>query len=730
MAKNLVIVESPAKARTIGRFLGKDYLVEASMGHVRDLAKKVGPNDAVTGVELTAEGAFIPRYEVTRGKGTIVAKIKKEAKAAENVYLATDQDREGEAIAWHLLEAASIDINKVKRVVFHEITEPAIEEAFANPRVLDTDLVNAQQARRVLDRLVGFSLSPTLWRKVRRNLSAGRVQSVAVRMIVDKEKIISDFIKEEFWIIDSVLKNSEDTLFKSSLLTVNGEKSSISNEKEAKDILEKLEDSVFTVSKCETKESKKRPSAPFITSTLQQEASRKLRFSSTRTMNVAQRLYEGKSVDGRDEVGLITYMRTDSTNVSSLALSEIKIFINDKYGPDYLPSTPRTYSKKVQGAQEAHEAIRPTSITRTPESLKNTLDPDELRLYRIIWRRMLSSQMVDALYDRTVIDIKATSSKSNDFYGFRTTGNVLKFEGFQAVYSENKDEDSIEDEDNIEDEGKDKNLPKLTDGQELLCTKLQEEQKFTQPPARFSEASLINSLEKEGVGRPSTYASTISTIQDREYVLLEKGRLHPTLLGKAVTGFLTEHFENVLNVEFTSLMEKKLDLIAEGSLKWNPMVLEFYEPFNKVVESVLQDAPRVDYRLLEEKTDMVCEKCESPMVIKTGRNGRFVACSGFPDCKNAISLTLSILGIDVRCPKCNQGELAEKKKTKGNKRFYGCLNYPDCDFAINSIPFSQPCPECSWLLIASGTSSVRCSSKECGYRGSQKDLDRLQKELT
>jgi len=730
MAKNLVIVESPAKARTIGRFLGKDYLVEASMGHVRDLAKKVGPNDAVTGVELTAEGAFIPRYEVTRGKGTIVAKIKKEAKAAENVYLATDQDREGEAIAWHLLEAASIDINKVKRVVFHEITEPAIEEAFANPRVLDTDLVNAQQARRVLDRLVGFSLSPTLWRKVRRNLSAGRVQSVAVRMIVDKEKIISDFIKEEFWIIDSVLKNSEDTLFKSSLLTVNGEKSSISNEKEAKDILEKLEDSVFTVSKCETKESKKRPSAPFITSTLQQEASRKLRFSSTRTMNVAQRLYEGKSVDGRDEVGLITYMRTDSTNVSSLALSEIKIFINDKYGPGYLPSTPRTYSKKVQGAQEAHEAIRPTSITRTPESLKNTLDPDELRLYRIIWRRMLSSQMVDALYDRTVIDIKATSSKSNDFYGFRTTGNVLKFEGFQAVYSENKDEDSIEDEDNIEDEGKDKNLPKLTDGQELLCTKLQDEQKFTQPPARFSEASLINSLEKEGVGRPSTYASTISTIQDREYVLLEKGRLHPTLLGKAVTGFLTEHFENVLNVEFTSLMEKKLDLIAEGSLKWNPMVLEFYEPFNKVVESVLQDAPRVDYRLLEEKTDMVCEKCESPMVIKTGRNGRFVACSGFPDCKNAISLTLSILGIDVRCPKCNQGELAEKKKTKGNKRFYGCLNYPDCDFAINSIPFSQPCPECSWLLIASGTSSVRCSSKECGYRGSQKDLDRLQKELT
>jgi DNA topoisomerase-1 len=338
--------------------------------------------------------------------------------------------------------------------------------------------------------------------------------------------------------------------------------------------------------------------------------------------------------------------------------------------------------------------------------------------------------MVDALYDRTVIDIKATSSKSNDFYGFRTTGNVLKFEGFQAVYSENKDEDSIEDEDNIEDEGKDKNLPKLTDGQELLCTKLQDEQKFTQPPARFSEASLINSLEKEGVGRPSTYASTISTIQDREYVLLEKGRLHPTLLGKAVTGFLTEHFENVLNVEFTSLMEKKLDLIAEGSLKWNPMVLEFYEPFNKVVESVLQDAPRVDYRLLEEKTDMVCEKCESPMVIKTGRNGRFVACSGFPDCKNAISLTLSILGIDVRCPKCNQGELAEKKKTKGNKRFYGCLNYPDCDFAINSIPFSQPCPECSWLLIASGTSSVRCSSKECGYRGSQKDLDRLQKELT
>ena len=722
MTKNLVIVESPAKAKTIGRFLGKDYDVRASNGHVRDLTKKKLPDDIVTGIALE-DDKFITRYDVIRGRGTIIAELKKAAKTAENVYLATDPDREGEAISWHLLEAASIDIKKVKRVVFHEITKPAIEEAFANTRVLDINLVDAQQARRVLDRVVGFKLSPVLWRKVKRGLSAGRVQSVTVKMVVDKEKEISDFIKEEFWTIDTILQSKNSSMFKSTLITVNDKKALIQNEEESKNVLEKLSDALFTVSKFETKETKKRPSPPFITSTLQQEASRNLRFSATRTMSVAQGLYEGKSVlsgTDEDEVGLITYMRTDSTDVSSSAITEMASFIKDKYGSDYLPENPRKYSKKVQGAQEAHEAIRPTSIWRTPDSLKDALNPDELRLYRLIWRRTLASQMVDSIYDRTVIDIKAVANNSNDFYGFRSSGNVLKFDGFRVLYTENREDD------NSEDEEKDKNLPRLISDEKLQCTEIQDTQKFTQPPPRFSEASLINALEKEGIGRPSTYATILSTIQGRDYVLLDKGKLYPTILGNVVTGFLLEHFENVLNIGFTSTMEEKLDAVAQGTLKWNPMLLEFYKPFDEIVGSVILDAPRVDYHLLEEKTDISCEKCERPMVIKLGKNGRFVACTGFPECKNAKPLTLSVLGVDVKCPSCNEGELAERLKLKNKKRFYGCLNYPDCNFAINSIPISQPCPDCSWLLVPSGTSKVKCSSKECRYTGSQKDLTEMQ----
>ena len=736
MTENLVIVESPAKARTIGRFLGKDYDVQASVGHVRDLAKAAGK--VVNGVDLNEAGTeFIPNYEITRGKNKVVTALKKAAKNAENVYLATDPDREGEAISWHLLEAASIDPNKVKRVVFHEITKPAIEEAFANPRSLDLDLVDAYQARRVLDRVVGFKLSPVLWRKVKRDLSAGRVQSVAVRIIVDKEDEINSFEKDEYWTLDAILETGNSSSFKASLVSINGNKGNdkkhlIKNEKESKSILKELSNSEFQVSKFETKETKRRPSAPFITSTLQQESSRRLRLSATRTMNIAQGLYEGKAIGGTDDVvGLITYMRTDSTEVSSAALSEIASFIKDKYGPNYLPEKPRLYSKKVQGAQEAHEAIRPTSILRTPDSLRDFLDNDELRLYTLIWKRMLSSQMVDSIYDRTIIDIDTTSSDSNNIYGFRASGNVLKFDGFRIVYSNNNS-----DEDNS-DEEKEKDLPVLSSGQNISCKNLQDEQKFTQPPPRFTEASLINHLEKEGIGRPSTYASILSTIQARDYVWSVRGKLHPTKLGKATTLFLAEHFDDVLDPGFTAGMEKKLDDIAEGRVKWNPMLLEFYGPFDKKIENVIKESERVKNKLLVEDTGRICTTCEDkPMVIRMGRNGRFVSCSGFPDCKHSENLTLSTLGVQgVVCPLC-QGELQEKlrkaTKTRAARRFYGCVNFPECDFAINTLPISNKlCPDCKLgPLLPVGDTNARCyDSKECGFRSSLKDLGVSQDQL-
>ncbi|MFL2756500.1 MAG: type I DNA topoisomerase [Dehalococcoidia bacterium] len=729
MAKNLVIVESPAKARTIGRFLGKDYDVQASMGHVRTLGIKSEKGDIVNGVQLDNKTElFHARYEIIRGKNKVVTALKKSAKVAENVYLATDPDREGEAISWHLLEAASIGIDKVKRVVFHEITKPAIEEAFANPRLLDTDLVNAQRARQMLDKLVGFELSPILWRKIRRGLSAGRVQSVAVKAVVKKEEEINSFVKEEFWTLDAILGTDDSSSFKSSLIAINdhSEKPLIKDEKKSKNILEELSDASFQVSKFETKETKRRPSAPFITSTLQQEASRRLRISATRTMSLAQALYEGKPIGGTEEVGLITYMRTDSTEVSSSALSEISGFVKDKYGPAYLPEKPRIYSKKVQGAQEAHEAIRPTSIFRTPDSLKNFLEPDELRLYTLIWRRMLSSQMVDSIYDRTVIDINATSNSSNNIYGFRASGNVLKFDGFRVVYSNNSTDDDTSDEE------KDKNLPKLDSGQKLLCSNLEDEQNFTQPPPRFTEASLINYLEKEGIGRPSTYATILSTIQARDYVWSVRGKLHPTKLGTVTTFFLQGHFDDVLDVGFTAEMEKKLDDIAEGKLDWNPMLLDFYKPFSSKVENVISEAARVDYHLLEQDAGKDCPitTCSKPLVIKLGSNGRFISCSAYPDCTHTENLTLSTLGVEgVVCPLCG-GEIQERitraSKTKPSKRFYGCANFftdSNCNYAINAIPISQKlCPDCSGPLLPVGDTRARCPSKECSFRSSLKDL--------
>ena len=693
---DLVIVESPAKARTVGRFLGKKFSVKASMGHVRDLPRRK------LGVEIN-EDSFIPTYTVSVDKRKVVAELKKAAADAEIVYLATDPDREGEAIAWHLLEAAKIDLDKARRVVFHEITESAIEEAFSNPRNLDTNLVNAQQARRILDRLVGYELSPVLWSKVKKGTSAGRVQSVAVRMVVDREKEIGAFNAKEFWTLKATFSKRQNELFTASLNSVNGKKPDISTKASSDEIIGDLDSSNFSVSSYETKESRRRPAAPFITSTLQQEASRRLRYSASRTMTLAQQLYEGIESSGADQTGLITYMRTDSTNVAASALSETATYINDKYGAGYIPETPRVYSKRVRGAQEAHEAIRPTSIFRTPASLRSSLNGDQFRLYDLIWKRMVASQMTDALYDRTVIDVSASGVHSGREFGFRATGLVPTFDGFRILYTEGRDDvdDSEEDE---------RGLPILKKNDDLKCESLSGEQKFTQPPPRYTEPTLIRSLEKEGIGRPSTYASIIGTIQDRDYVRKDVGRFVPTKLGIVVTEFLQEYFENIMDIGFTAEMEKKLDDIAEGDEQWNPMLLSFYEPFDISIGVAKEKAQRVDRSKLDEETDQVCEQCERPMVIRGGRNGRFIACTGFPDCKNTKPLL-----VGVKCPECVPGGLAERKSKRGV--FYGCTNYPDCKFAVNTMPLSQPCPDCDGLLLPARGQNARCASKECGYRG-------------
>ena len=711
MPKNLVIVESPAKARTVGRFLGKDYDVKASMGHVRDLPRKK------LGVDIGDNG-FIPTYTVSSDKRKIVSELKKAAATANTVYLATDPDREGEAISWHLVEAAKIDIDKTKRVVFHEITKPAIEEAFANTRDIDVDLVDAQQARRVLDRLVGYTLSPVLWSKVKKGTSAGRVQSVALKMVVDRENEIKSFEPVEYWSIDALLGiTSEESVLKASLTSIDKakKKPEINNQKEASEILQDLDGAGFRVIDYTTKESKRRPSAPFITSTLQQEASRRLRFSASRTMTLAQQLYEGIDMGSEGVEGLITYMRTDSTNVSAIALTEAKEYITGRYGLNYALETPRTFSKRVQGAQEAHEAIRPTSVLRTPESQKDKLDRDQYRLYDLIWKRLVASQMAEAIYDRTAIDFDSNRSVSSKVYTFRSTGSVLKFDGFRILYTEAKDDEEEEEE---------KGLPLLSTGQEMHCNEIIKEQHFTEPPPRFTEASLIRNLEGEGIGRPSTYASIIGTIQERDYVRRERGRFEPTKLGIAVTEFLEEHFEDIVDVGFTAGMEKQLDDIAEGLIQWNPMLQEFYEPFDQAIETAKIEAVRVPREKIDEESDQVCEKCERPMVIRGGRNGRFIACSGFPDCKNTKPLT-----IGIKCRECNVGELAERKSKRGI--FFGCTNYPDCKFAVNTKPIANPCPDCDGILIPSGRDNVRCPSKECGFRGSMEEFeeDETQVEL-
>ncbi len=705
MAKDLVIVESPAKARTIGRFLGPKYTAKASMGHVRDLP----PREMGVAVD---DRSFKPKYLLLADKRKVISELTKAAKSAGTVYMATDPDREGEAISWHLIQAAKIDVSKVKRVVFHEITDSAVKEAFANPRELDTDLIDAQQARRVLDRLVGYDLSPVLWRKIRRGLSAGRVQSVALRLVADREQEILAFVPEEYWSIEAALSKRPDDgsgdSFTAELRGKKGERDRlrIPDESASKSLVTDLDGAVYTVDSVTKKERRVRPSAPFITSTLQQEAWRKLRFTARRTMVVAQQLYEGISAGEDGAVGLITYMRTDSTTVAADALRQTAEHIRSKFGPRYAPKSPRKFTRKVRGAQEAHEAIRPSDVTREPSSLKQHLTSEQYRLYDLVWRRMLASQMVDAVYDSTTVQIEAASGVSDAVYSFRSAGSVLKFPGFRRVYMEDKDEPRRSSDDDSAP------IPELSKGEPLDCQGLTPEQHFTQPPPRFTEATLVRSLEEQGIGRPSTYAPTMSTIMDRDYVRKDGGRFVPTKLGTAVNVFLTAHFPDIIDVGFTARVEDQLDDIASGQREWTPVIREFYEPFAKSVGQAMAEAERVPRDQIDEESDEVCDVCGRPMVIKSGRFGRFLSCSGFPDCRNSSPL---LERVGVECPE-DGGDIVERRqKGKGGRRFYGCSNYPECKFAVNRKPLPQPCPECGKLLVASGRSNAACTS--CDFKG-------------
>ncbi len=694
--KHLVIVESPAKARTVGQILGRKYVVTASLGHVRDLPK------SKIGVDVDQD--FEPSYVIMKDKKTVLTDLKKAGEQATSIYLATDPDREGEAISWHLQAAAewSRRSEPPKRVVFHEITKEAVMEAFKHPREIDMQLVNAQQARRILDRLVGYQISPLLWRRVQRGLSAGRVQSVALRMVVDREKEIQAFVPVESWTLEAQLhKESGDStaanLFTAVLHSTKGQKGrlSIAKEDEARRYEAELNGAAYAVASVTKREVRQRPVAPFTTSTLQQDAGRKLRFTAQKTMRIAQQLYEGLSVGPGGPVGLITYMRTDSTQVAGSAVGEVWDYIRDRYGKEFLPDKPRMYTKRSKAAQEAHEAIRPTSARRDPEALRAHLDRDQHNLYKLIWERMVASQMADARSDATTVDIEATCKASPNVYVFRATGSVLKFPGFRSVYAERREENGGA-------EGR-RALPLLVSADPLRCTKLEALQHFTEPPPRFTEGTLIRAMEEQGIGRPSTYAPTIGTLLDRHYVGKEQTRLVPSPLGTTVTELLTEYFTEVMDPEFTARMEKELDDVSRGERQWVPMLDEFYGPFQKALEAAQELMPR---RKVEEETDEICETCGMPMVIKTGRFGRFLACTGFPECRT----TKRILNkTGASCPKCG-GDIVERRSRGRGRPFYGCSRYPECDFLTNRKPVPTPCPECSGLMVIADRDTAACTN--------------------
>ncbi|MCU1293089.1 MAG: topoisomerase, partial [Bryobacterales bacterium] len=631
MAKSLVIVESPAKAKTIGKYLGKQYIVKASLGHIKDLPKK--------DLAVDVDRDFTPKYEVIEGKKKLMAELKAAAKGVDSIYLAADPDREGEAICWHLkeeLESKKSDKPAVFRVMFNEITASAVKKAFDRPTEVNVHLVEAQQARRVLDRLVGYKISPLLWDKVRRGLSAGRVQTVALRLIVEREREVRAFQKQEYWTIDVALNAKKPPVLTARLNKQGAAASEIGNEATATEIVSNLEDASYIVKSVATKEKRRNPVPPFITSTLQQESSRKLRFSVKRTMMLAQSLYEGKELGSEGSVGLITYMRTDSTRISEDALQEVRAFVTERYGETYRPEAPNVYKTK-KDAQDAHEAIRPTSVLRTPESLEGLLAEDELKVYRLIWMRFVASQMTPAIFDQTTIDISAVG-KSGTEYLFRATGSVAKFDGFLKVYEEGKDQKDEDDE-----ELKHK-LPAVTEGETLRFKEIKPEQHFTEPPPRYNEATLVKKLESDGVGRPSTYASILSTIQDREYVIKEGGRFTPTELGMVVADLLLESFNELFDVKYTARMEEELDEIEDGKLEWRAALADFYDRFTKKLDHAARTM--TDIKRMEKPTDFVCEKCGKPMVIKWGKHGSFIACTGYPECTNTRELTVDLPDVD------------------------------------------------------------------------------------
>jgi DNA topoisomerase-1 len=685
----LVIVESPAKARTIGRYLGKEYKVEASVGHVRDLLRSQ--------LSVDVENNFEPKYRVPNEKRPVVKELKKLASQAEEIYLATDLDREGEAIAWHLMEAAEIEPERTKRVVFHEITKPAIDEAFSHPREINMKMVDAQQARRILDRLVGYSLSPILWRKVRNRLSAGRVQSVALRLVVEREREIENFVPEEYWSIAAELRpgGSENT-FVAKLRKIDGENLDLKSEAEVKPVLADMETAAYTIKKIKRGTRKRNAPAPYITSTLQQEASRRLRFTTRRTMAIAQQLYEGIDLGDGQPVGLITYMRTDSTNVSELAQKEARDYIKEVHGEKFLPDKPPKHKTKSKGAQEAHEAIRPTSAQRTPKAVKEFLTRDQYRLYQMIWQRFIASQMKAAVYDTLSVIVIGLSEAHK--YRLRASGSAVRFLGYLAVYEETKGEFERE-----ENGGDIANIPtELEEGQKQELVKLLPEQHFTQPPPRYSEATLVKILEDNGIGRPSTYAPTLSTLQNRGYVFREGRRLHPTETGVIVNDLLIEHFPNIVDVNFTASMEKDLDKIATNSIDWVDVVREFYTPFSAQIEKANIEMPEV--KADPEYIGRECPSCkQGQLQIRWGRYGKFISCDRFPECRHTEPF---LEKIGVSCPKCD-GDVVERRTRKG-RTFYGCSNYPECDFTSWKRPLPTPCPNCQGMLVAANKNHAHC----------------------
>ncbi len=684
----LVIVESPAKAKTVGRFLGKGYTVRASVGHVRDLLKSQ--------LSVDVENNFAPKYRVPNEKKDVVKELKKLAATADEIFLATDPDREGESISWHLAEAAQIDMDRTKRVVFHEITAPAVAEAFAHPREINMDLVNAQQARRVLDRLVGYSISPILWEKVRGRLSAGRVQSVALRLIVEREREVDDFKPVEYWSIHGELKHgSAKSSFLAKLARIDEKDPELVSEAVVKPILIDMETAAYSVTKVKRGERRRKPSAPFTTSTLQQEASRKLGFTAKRTMGLAQGLYEGQDIGEGGTTGLITYMRTDSMNVSTIAQGEAREYVMGKYGKDYLPAESPIYKTKSAGAQEAHEAIRPTSAMRDPEKVKNFLDPAMFKLYRLIWQRFVASQMESAVFD--TLQVEVTGKTTAHEYLMRASGSAVKFSGFLVVYEEAKNEDvkTEDDEENVK-------IPVgIAEGQGQELVRLIPEQHFTQPPPRFSEASLVQSLEENGIGRPSTYAPTISTIQQRGYVERVDKRLIPTDTGLQVNDLMVEYFPEVVDYNFTAHMEEDLDKIADGGMDWTDAIREFYMPFAEDVKKAQAEMPVT--KSGPEPIGRACPTCGKELVIRYGRFGKFISCSGFPECRYTEPW---LLKIGVSCP-TDGGDLVERKTRKG-RTFFGCVNYPNCDFTSWKRPLAVPCPKCKGMLVIANKREAQC----------------------